>query len=69
MDNINIREYIVNNFKNNNSNEIKESIEKSIKDGDEVTLPGLGVFFELLWSNCDDDLKMNILSTLEISLK
>ena len=46
---INIRESIKKNFKESNINEIRESIVSSIKDNDEITLPGLGVFFEILW--------------------
>ena len=52
--NIDIRESIINNFKNSNVDEIKESIESSIKDKEEITLPGLGVFFELLWNNFEN---------------
>ena len=46
--NIDIREHIKNNFKNCDVKEIKESIEESLKEEDEITLPGMGVFFEIL---------------------
>lgn len=65
---INIRESIINNFKDSTINEIKESIESSIKDNEEITLPGLGVFFELLWNNSDKELKNKILNTLQKGL-
>lgn len=65
---INIRESIINNFKGNNIGEIKESIVSSIKDKDEITLPGLGVFFELLWNNSNDTEKDNILNILKKGL-
>lgn len=39
-----IRSYIRNNFKDDDTNTIKESICESIKSKDEVLLPGLGVF-------------------------
>ena len=55
--NIDIRRSIKDNFRNASCDEIKASIESSITEGDEVTLPGVGVFFELLWSNCNDDEK------------
>ena len=42
--NIDIRKSIINNFKENNYDEIKNSIESAIKDQEEITLPGLGVF-------------------------
>ncbi len=66
---INIRESIKDNFKNASIDEIKASIESSIKEGDEVTLPGVGVFFELLWNSCSSDEKDFILKKLEEKLK
>lgn len=66
---INIRESIKDNFKGASSDEIKASIESSITEGDEVTLPGVGVFFELLWNSSNDDEKVFILKKLEETLK
>jgi len=68
MDNINIRNYIKENFKNSEINDIKESIVVSINDKDEVTLPGLGVLFEILWENSDEDLRNKILEILKSNL-
>ncbi|MDD4733623.1 MAG: small acid-soluble spore protein SspI [Bacilli bacterium] len=62
---INIRESIINNFKGASDDEIKVSIVESIKDNKEITLPGLGVFFELLWINCDDFMKEKILAAIK----
>lgn len=50
---VNIREYIVNNFKDSSKDEIRESIIESINSKDEVILPGMGVLFEILWENAD----------------
>ena len=66
--NINIREHIKNNFKNCDTKEIKESIEESLKDEDEITLPGMGVFFEIVWKNTDESGKDFILNILKKSL-
>ena len=66
--NIDIREHIKNNFKNCGVNEIKDSIEESLKDDDEITLPGMGVFFEILWKNTDESGKDFILNTLKKAL-
>ena len=63
--NIDIREHIKNNFKNCDVKEIKESIEESLKEEDEITLPGMGVFFEILWKNSDESGKDFILNTLK----
>lgn len=62
--NIDIRNSIVENFRNTSIDEIKESIEQSIKNKDEITLPGLGVFFEQLWVNTTTDEKNLILNIL-----
>lgn len=64
-----IKEYILNNFKNDNKDAIKEAIVESINSNDEVTLPGLGVFFTLIWKNASTELKEEILTILENNLK
>ena len=61
---VNIRKYIKDNFKDSNKNDIKESIESSINEKDEVTLPGLGVLFEILWENSDTSIKEKILDII-----
>lgn len=65
---MNIRNYIIQNFKNNSTSEIKQSIEESIQEKEEVTLPGLGVLFELLWNESDNSMRENILQLLQKSL-
>lgn len=64
---INIREHIKINFKDSTIEELKESIEESVNSSDEVILPGLGVLFEILWTNSND--KDTILSTIYNNLK
>ena len=63
--NINIRSSIKDNFKGALKDEIRASIESSINENEEVTLPGVGVFFEILWNNSSDDEKNFILTKLE----
>jgi len=65
MDDIKIRDYIINNFKDDEVSTIKNAIEESIEEGDEVTLPGMGVFFEIIWQESDDSEKEKILNTLK----
>ena len=60
----NIREYIINNFKNGNKEALENSIKQSIAKKDEITLPGLGVLFEILWNNSDQQCKDKILNTI-----
>lgn len=66
--NIDIRQNIINNFKSAKKDEIKSSIISSIEDNEEITLPGLGVFFEILWKNSDENNQDYILKILETYL-
>ncbi len=65
MDDIKIRDYIINNFKDDDCDTIKRAIEESIEEGDEVTLPGMGVFFEIIWQDANKEEKDKILETLK----
>lgn len=65
MDNIDVRAYIINNFKENTKEEIKASIEESISSHDDDTLIGLGVMFELAWNNSTDKEKQEILDNIK----
>lgn len=60
-----IKEYILNNFKDANTNDIEDAINDSINSKDEVVLPGLGVLFEVLWENVNDNLKNELLNILK----
>lgn len=62
---IKIRDSIINNFRGNTKAEIRESIEQTVNSEDEIVLPGLGVFFELLWNSSDEECKSKMLDLLE----
>lgn len=62
---IKIRDHIRKNFQDSDVTEIKESIVASIESNDEVVLPGLGVFFEILWNGSDDPMKESIITTIQ----
>lgn len=63
--NIDMRKYVINNFKDDSINDIRTSIDKSIESREEEPLIGLGVLFELLWNNSDEETKMLILSNIK----
>ncbi len=65
MDDIKIRDYIINNFKDDDTDTIKRAIEESIEEQDEVTLPGMGVFFEIIWQDSSDEERNKILEKLK----
>lgn len=66
--NIDIRNNIKQNFQGASLEEIKISIESSIAEAKEITLPGLGVFFELLWKNSDESDHEFLLQTIKKGL-
>ena len=65
MNNIDIRAYIISNFKEDNIEEIRNSIEESIASHDVDPLIGLGVLFELLWTNSSPEEKEIILINIK----
>lgn len=65
MNNIDIREYIKNNFKEDTIEDIKASIEQSISSHEDDPLIGLGVLFELLWNNSNKEEKEIILNNIK----
>ena len=62
---INIRQHIINNFKGDNYDVLRQAIDESVTSQDEVTLPGLGVFFELIWENADQELKNELIEIIK----
>ena len=65
MDNIDVRKYIVSNFKDSSIDEIKSSIVDSVTSGEDDPLIGLGVMFELLWNNSSKDEQNIILNNIK----
>ena len=68
MKNIDVRNYIINNFKNDDISDIEKSIVESIDSKDEDPLIGLGVLFELMWNNSDNALRNSILLNIKKGL-
>ena len=69
MENIDIRNYIIENFKNDNIEKIRDSIETTINARDEDALIGLGVLFELLWNKLSQEEKNKNLENIRQSIK
>ena len=66
---MNIKDYIVQNFKDDDIETIKNAIDSSVSDYNEDTLPGLGIFFMLVWENSNDNEKNTILEKIKSNLK
>ena len=60
-----IREHIINNFKGDDYDSLQSAINESIESNDEVTLPGMGVFFEIVWQGAEQSLKNQILQIIK----
>ena len=67
--NTSIRGYIINNFKNDKKDVLRKAIEGSIKEQDEETLPGMGVFLEIIWSDSSEEQKEEMLDIIMNRLK
>ncbi len=66
---ISIRDHIINNFQGDNYDQLRSAIEESIAEGDEVTLPGMGVFLELIWEGADQEMKNKMLDIIKASVE
>lgn len=69
MTDIDIRKYIIENFKDDNVEKIRDSIETTINSRDEDALIGLGVLFELLWTNLSSEEKERSLNLIMKNIK
>ena len=69
MENIDLRNYIIENFKDDNIEKIRDSIETTINTRDEDALIGLGVLFELLWNKLTQEEKNQSLENIRQSIK
>ena len=62
--NISIRGHIINNFKDDSIETLRNAIEESISEKDEITLPGMGVFFEIIWTDADEKLRTTMIDII-----
>ena len=61
---INIREHIINNFQGDDYDTLKKAIDECVSSQDEVVLPGLGVFLEIIWENASQELKNELIEII-----
>lgn len=66
---INIRNAIIENFRNSSNDELHQTINEAITQSEEKTLPGLGVFLELVWSSSSSEERKHLVSKLSTALK
>lgn len=61
---LNLRQAIMYKMQGSDANAVEETISDAISSGQEKTLPGLGVLFEVLWQNSDDSSRQNMVNTI-----
>ncbi|TCP32120.1 small acid-soluble spore protein I (minor) [Scopulibacillus darangshiensis] len=61
---INIRKAVKHNISDNDKDQLEGTIVDAIKDGQEKMLPGLGVLFEIIWQESDDQQKQLMVDNL-----
>ncbi|HLR71900.1 MAG TPA: small acid-soluble spore protein SspI [Pseudogracilibacillus sp.] len=66
---IDVRKAILHNIKENSREELESTIVDAIQNGEEKLLPGLGVLFELIWKQSDDNEKIEMIEALEKGVK
>ena len=64
-----IKDYIINNFKDDDVNTLRNTISECIMEDDDETLPGLGVFLELIWQGSNEEIKKSMLDILHEKLE
>ena len=66
---MNIRDYIVSNFSGLEVSDFSSAINDNIKEKSEESLPGLGVFFEILWENSSSKERDKFVNILKDNIK
>ncbi|EJL47700.1 small, acid-soluble spore protein I [Brevibacillus agri] len=61
---LNLRQAIMYKMQGSDSGAVEETISDAIASGQEKTLPGLGVLFEVLWQNSDASSRQEMVETI-----
>ncbi len=62
--NIDIRKSVLDNLQNNSASEIYQTIKDAVGKKTDVTLPGLGVLFEVIWKKADEKTRNDLVNYL-----
>lgn len=61
---LNLRQAIMYKMQGSDPSAVEDTISDAITSGQEKTLPGLGVLFEVLWQNSDTSARQEIVQTI-----
>jgi len=65
MMDLNLRKAILSNIASNDQEQLEATIVDAVQTGEEKMLPGLGVLFELIWNQSDEQDKQGMIQALE----
>lgn len=65
--NMSLRDAIIKRVEGKSKEELRATIEDSIGNA-EVTLPGIGVLFEIIWSNSSEEVREQLVDTLHVQI-
>ncbi len=65
----NLRQAIMANITGHDQQQLQATILDALQSGEEKMLPGLGVLFEVLWNNTDEQEHTEMLEAMEAGLK
>lgn len=60
---LSLRQAIMKRVEGKSETELKQILNDAI-DGDEKALPGIGVLFEIIWKNCSDKQRQEMITIL-----
>ncbi|MEN2467517.1 small acid-soluble spore protein SspI [Ornithinibacillus sp. FSL M8-0202] len=66
---LNLRHAILSNISDNDQSQLEATIVDAIQSGEEKMLPGLGVLFELIWQQSNEQEKQEMIEALEQGVK
>jgi small acid-soluble spore protein I (minor) len=66
---IDLRDAVLNNLSDSSTGDLHSTIVDAIQSGEEKTLLGLGVLFELLWKNSSEPQQSNIVESVHEEIK
>lgn len=66
---LNLRHAIIQNVSDNTKEQLEDTILDAIRSQEEKMLPGLGVLFELIWQNANEEEKEEMLTNLKNGLQ
>lgn len=61
---LDLRNAILHKLNGSTPEDLKETIVDAIESREEKTLPGLGVLFEILWQNSNEERQSDMLNTM-----